>query len=266
MKKLLGTALAVAVVSLPALASASNPASAWADVEEVTFEPDAKDVTTATHVIIRGVFARSNMDASFPTYAKPQRGVFYYQCPAGKLDLCRLEWKDIAAAIGTTNCAGWGDGTKSPGTLNEWCAAKGTADLYPLHMGVQRTPWANGTCDGLKAVAAGMCGGDAGVTDTGVSKDTGTATSDTGSAVEDTGTATTSDTGTATTSDTGTAGATDTGSGAAPATPAAGSNDGCSIRATRAPSAGASSWAVGSALVMLGLFLRRDRALATKKK
>jgi hypothetical protein len=248
MKKLVA-ALAAVAVSIPALASASNPASAWADVEEVTFEPDAKDVTTATRVIIRGVIARSNMDASFPTYAKPQRGFFYYECPAGKLDLCRLEWKDIAGAVGTTNCAGWGDGAKSPGTINAWCAAKGTADLYPLHMGVQRTPWANGTCDGLKAVASMTCGGDAGV-DSGVTTDSGTVSTDTGSpAVEDTGTAAAIDTGTVE--------ATDTGGGAQPAAPAAGSKDGCSVGGVGA----SSSAPVGLALVVLGLFRVRNRSL-----
>lgn len=250
MKKLLGTALAVVVVSLPALASASSPASAWVDVEEVTFEPDAKDVSTATRVIVRGVVARSNMDASFPTYAKPQRGFFYYECPAGKLDLCRLEWKDIAGAIGTINCAGFGDGSKTPGTLREWCGAKGTADLYPLHMGVQRTPWANGTCDGLKAVASTTCGGDAGVdsgTDAGTGTDTGSATA------SDTGTSVAADSGTGSV-DTGTVEATDAGSSAQPAAPAAGTKDGCSVGGAPA----SSSMPFGVALLALGLFRLRS--------
>lgn len=193
MHKLLATSIFLGLLAAPSIASASNPASAWADVEEVTFEPNATDVTTATRVVIKGVFARSNMDASFPTYAAPARGYFYYECPSDKLDLCRLEWKDILAAKGTTNCAGWGDGARSPGTLRAWCEAQSTPELYPLHMGVQRTPWANGTCDGLKAYAAAPTCGDAGVADSGTTtKDSGVPSpADTGTvAREDTGTAT----------------------------------------------------------------------------
>lgn len=251
MTKLLPAALALVVVSLPALASASMPASAWADVEEVTFEPDSKDPSTATRVVIKGVFARSNMDASFPTYGKPQRGYFYYECPAGKLDLCRLEWKDIAAAIGTTQCAGWGDGAKTAGTIHPWCEKTSTAESYPLHMGVQRTPWANGTCDGLKAFAAAPACGDAdagvdgGVKDSGA-PDTGTSASDTGSAVTDTGVEPAEDTGNA---------AADTGTGGAPAAPAgADDKSGCSIGGV-----GSTSAPFAFAVVALGL-LRRRRA------
>lgn len=255
MNKLLAPAI-LAVLLTPALASASMPASAWADVEEVTFEPDAKDPTTATRVIVKGVFAKSNMDASFPTYAKPQRGFFYYTCPADKLDLCRLEWKDIAASIGTTNCAGWGDGAKSPGAIRDWCADKGTADVYPLQMGVQRTPWANGTCDGLKAVAATTCGGaDGGVSETGTT-DTGTTSSDTGTTSTDTGTAAT-DSGSTSTEDTGTSATVDTGTKPADP-PAAGTNDGggCSMGSS---AAGGSAFAL--ALVALGLISRRRAVL-----
>jgi MYXO-CTERM domain-containing protein len=265
--KLLPASLALVVLTVPALASASNPASAWADVEEVTFEPSAKDVNTATRVIIKGVFARSNMDASFPTYAKPQRGYFYYECPSGKLDLCRLEWKDIVAAIGTSNCAGWGDGAKTPGTIHPWCETTTTADIYPIHMGVQRTPWANGTCDGLKAFAAppvcsGTDGGvsDSGPADTGVA-DTGTTVSDSGST--DTGAQPVEDTGTATV-DTGTApsGGSDTGSGSAPAAPA-GTDDksGCSFTGAAGNAAASTTMLSPFALIALGL-LRASRRRA----
>lgn len=258
MKKLVAVGLALSALVVPALASASMPASAWGDVEEVTFEPDAKDVTTATRMIVKGVFARSKMDAAFPTYGAPERGYFYYECPAGKLDLCRLEWKDIASAIGTTSCAGWGDGAKTAGTLRAWCDAKSAVDAYPLHMGVQKTPWANGTCDGLKAYAAApVCGGtDAGV-DSGTTKDTGTATSDTGTTTTDTGTAVT-DTGSSTVEDTGTTSAADTGSGTKPADPPpAGTDDskGCSMGGV-----GAASTPFALALIALGLVSRRRRA------
>lgn len=256
MRKLLAPALGLIVLSAPAIASASSPASAWADVEEVTFEPNAKDVNTATRVIIKGVFARSNMDASFPTYAKPARGYFYYECPAGKTDLCRLEWKDIVAAIGTSNCAGWGDGTKTPGTIHAWCDAKpATPDAYPLHMGVQRTPWANGTCDGLKAFAAPpTCSGtDGGVSDTGAA-DTGSTTTDSGTSVTDTGTASTTDTGTTSPpADTGSAPATDTGS-APPAASGTDDGGGCSVGG-----AGSATAPFALALMALGLVARRRR-------
>ncbi len=253
MTKLLATTLALVVVSLPALASASMPASAWGDVEEIAFEPDAKDASTATRVVIKGVFARSNMDAAFPTYGKPQRGFFYYECPAGKLDLCRLEWKDIAASIGTTSCAGWGDGAKTAGTIHPWCETKTTAESYPIHMGVQRTPWANGTCDGLKAFAAApVCGAtdagvDSGATDTGTTTtDTGTTATDSGSPVTDTGSLPVADTGTA---------AADTGTGGAPAAPAgADDKSGCSMGGV-----GSTSAPFAFAMIALGL-LRRRRA------
>jgi uncharacterized protein (TIGR03382 family) len=240
MRKALASAVVLGLLVVPSIASASNPASAWADVEEVTFEPDAADATTATRVIIKGVFARSNMDASFPTYAAPARGYFYYECPSGKLDLCRLEWKDIAAAKGTSNCAGWGDGARTPGTVRAWCDAKGTAEVYPLHMGVQRTPWANGTCDGLKAFAAApTCGGsDAGPVDSG-------------------STTPPADTGTVAAADTGTSSPpADTGTPAA--TPAKGTDDGsgCSVGMIGANNV---FGIAPLALVALGLLSRRRR-------
>jgi hypothetical protein len=251
MNKLVAATVALGLLAVPSIALASSPASAWADVEEVSYEPNAKDVTTATRVIIKGVFAKSNMDASFPTYASPARGYFYYECPAGKLDLCRLEWKDIAAAIGTTNCAGFGDGAKSPGTLHAWCDAKTTPDAYPLHMGVQRTPWANGTCDGLRKFApAPTCDGDGGVADT------GTTTKDSGTTTTDSGSTTVEDTGTVSKSDTGAAPAADTGSPADQ--PAKGTDDGgaCSVGMIGATS----TFGIAPlALIALGLLSRRRR-------
>ncbi len=238
MNKLVAASVALALLAAPSIALASNPASAWADVEAVTFEPNAGDATTATRVIIKGVFARSN-GAVPPSYSAGARGYFYYECPAGQLDLCRLEWKEIASAIGTGNCAGYGDGAKSPGTLHAWCDAKTTPDPYPLHMGVQLTSWASGTCEGLKAYAAApTCSGD---TDAGT-KDSGTQPSDTGSpVVADTG-------GVVANPDTGTT----------PATPAKGSDDGgaCSVGII----GGASTFGIAPlALIALGLISRRRR-------
>lgn len=244
MKKLLA-AVAVLALSLPTLASASSPASTWADVEEITFEPNAKDPTTATRALIKGVFAKSNMDSAMaPTFAAPKRGVLYYECPADKLDLCRLEWKDIASTIGTTNCAGWGDGLEPAGAIKEWCAAKGASEVYPIHMGVQRTPWASGTCDGLKMFAAApTCGGvDAG-DDTGTTSDTGTL-ADTGTAVADSGT---------TTTDTGTS-VSDTGTKPADPAPAGRDDTGCTMGRG---SSSASAFAL--AMIALGFVVRRRR-------
>ncbi len=173
------------------VASASSPAGVWADVEKITYEPNANDVSTATRAVIHGVFVKSS--GGFPaTYAEPVRGYFYYECPSAQLATCRMEWQNIAQGVGTDSCAGWGDAQGSAGTVIEWCAAKPAPQPYPIHMGVQLTPYAAGYCAKAKAFAAApTCGGstDAGPAADAGRPDTGTAVVDTGTTpvVEDTG-------------------------------------------------------------------------------
>lgn len=258
MNKLLVALFASAVVAVPAVASASSPAAVFGDIEKVVFEPNADDPDTATRVAIYGVFAKSN-GATPPVYQPAKRGFFYYACPAGQLATCRMEWKEIKRAVGTPDCAGWGDSTKDGGTIHAWCDARpATAQPYPIYMGVQLTLYAAGTCSLAKAVAdPAACTTDAGTdasSDAGApEKDSGTPQKDSGTTEKDSGTPVATDSGTTTDKDAGTPPP----KGSEPTAAQPADSSGCSMGAN--PSSMAPFAAVPFALVALSAITRRKR-------
>jgi hypothetical protein len=101
-------ALASVVLGLSAsgatAAHASDAVGAYARPLKVVLEPDA---TAPVRVQIHGVIAVTN-PAVYPGYAQATCGYTYYQCPAGKESLCRMEWADIQKAVDRGLCVGWG--------------------------------------------------------------------------------------------------------------------------------------------------------------
>jgi hypothetical protein len=140
MKSMRTIGLAAALVSTlgAGVAEASYPAGVWVKVQGVEFEPSA---AAATRIRIHGtaMLYKGQSDVSFlDMYTEPARGVLYYECPAAQVATCRNEWNDIVANIDAPPevCVGLGDQSQPTGTLHRPGDALGTADVYPIHMGV----------------------------------------------------------------------------------------------------------------------------------
>ena len=149
----------------------------------------------------------------------------FFTCPVGSEDTCRLAWADLKKTIGTSNCAGYGEYYKAPGTIRDEGTALATPDAWVIGTGVYATPYAGGTCDLLKKVAdpAGDAGpGDSGPSDTGTKTDSGT------TPPANSGTTPPADSGTTPADSGGTSG--DTGSGG-PASNSSKDSGGCSVGA-----------------------------------
>jgi MYXO-CTERM domain-containing protein len=139
MKSVRVVGLAAVSISMLAagVAEASYPAGVWVKARGVEFEPSA-----AAPMRIRIHGAAMMYDGSttnrFWGYAEPARGVLYYECPAGQLATCQDEWKDIVANINAPLevCVGLGDQSQPTGRLRRSEEPPGTADAYPIHMGI----------------------------------------------------------------------------------------------------------------------------------
>jgi hypothetical protein len=158
--RILAAVMAVAAWAAGAgLARASDQNGVYARVASVQFEPSASDVSSATRVQIGGTFIIANGPVgSGDAYSAAVTGVVYYVCPAGKESVCRMEWTDIKNAAGAADCATWGSRSLVPvpglGVVRQ--SASGSADMYPIAMGVMRT--ANGQCPKLGGPPAGDLG------------------------------------------------------------------------------------------------------------
>jgi hypothetical protein len=104
-------------------------------------------------VQVEGVFALNfgQMAGSW-AYSSPKSGIMYFECPQGAEAQCRMEWADFKAAIGTMNCAGFGQNYTPPGTIRAKNMPLGNPDPWPVNMtlGVYLTQYAGGTCDQLR--------------------------------------------------------------------------------------------------------------------
>ena len=119
------------------VAQASYPAGVWVKAQGVQLEPSPD---APTHIRIHGVamlYDGSN-HTSYVGYTEPARGVLYYECPASQLATCRDEWNDIVRNIDAPLevCVGLGDLKQPTGRLRRPDEPLGTADVYPIHMGI----------------------------------------------------------------------------------------------------------------------------------
>ncbi len=132
----------VAVLAAAGQAAASDQTGVYGKITSVEYEPTAGDVNTATKVKVGGNFTVVNGPVgSGDSYTAAAQGFLYYSCPAGQDSVCRMEWADIKKAVGASDCATWGSRSQfpTPGLGSVRSAATGTADSYPIAMGVMRT-------------------------------------------------------------------------------------------------------------------------------
>lgn len=127
-------------------------------IEDVRYEPDPQQVSTALRARIEGWFAVAvdPGDGGGDEYNLPVRGEIYYACPGGMEAACRAEWAMLKSLIGSAACAAWGDRTYLGSDGNGTVRPLGTAtmtDLYPLG-GVSTT--VGGQCPAIKASAVAV--------------------------------------------------------------------------------------------------------------
>ena len=143
------TALAFVTASVGALASlaplgvahASAPTGVYVVPTRLDFSPDQ---ATATRVVIHGAFFVMDKGG---TYGTPSCGVMTFQCAAGSEAMCRMQWNEIAGAIGQQFCEGFGTWNMvSSAKLYSEGAALGTPDTWDLGMGISPGSYVGGQC------------------------------------------------------------------------------------------------------------------------
>ena len=152
-------------------ASATGPFGVFVHVSKVVYDNPVDPTTIEIHGAM--LVHNGDMTTMWPGYSNPAEGYMYYTCPAGMKATCQLEWKDIAANVGTaiTTCVGYGSDTVPlPGTLRSECDAPKNPDMYPISIGVQP---AFGPCQVIAAYLMnkpdGGCGASSSSTTTGSS-------------------------------------------------------------------------------------------------
>ncbi|NUN13311.1 MAG: hypothetical protein HUU55_06700 [Myxococcales bacterium] len=122
--------VAILFLMISAPAWASYPAAIWAHPEVVTLLPDAE---SPQQIRIEGYFMVTEVPGKWG-FAPVVHGWMLFECPAGKMDQCLLNWKDLVAKVGT--CLGFGDMNEFPGTVHPMDQTEAEPDLYPLGLGV----------------------------------------------------------------------------------------------------------------------------------
>ena len=85
--------------SLPSAPPPRRPVGAIAAVRKVVFEPDESH---PTRIQIHGSFTLW-VGSPFD-YGAIERGYMYFECPAGRAEECRRQWKQVEAAIDSPHC------------------------------------------------------------------------------------------------------------------------------------------------------------------
>jgi hypothetical protein len=128
-------ALACGAVAGTVRLAASDMIGVYAVIEKVVFEPAQGP---PERVQIWGAFAtadtRNNDD-----YGGPQKGYFYFSCPASQLTTCRNEWADLQAVAGKGAGVGFGARHMSNGRVRSATDKPESPDPYPIKMGVVKT-------------------------------------------------------------------------------------------------------------------------------
>lgn len=122
--------LAILFLTTATPALASYPAAIWAHPEVVTLLPDAD---SPKQIRIDGYFMVTAVPGKWG-FSPVVQGWMLFECPAGKMEQCLLNWKDIVAKVGT--CLGFGDMNEMAGTVHPPEQIEAEPDLYPLGLGV----------------------------------------------------------------------------------------------------------------------------------
>jgi hypothetical protein len=204
-------ALGLATLAAARPAAASDPMTTYVVPTIVDLEPSDD---AATRVVIHGAFFQLTSDTNF-SYSDPKCGVMYFQCAAGQEAMCRMQWKEIRAAISPTRvtCSGFGSlHVLSKAAIRVEGAPLGAPDTWDLGMGIGTGSHVDGKCPvalklacPLSATDAGAPAQDAGPAATGAA---GTSVAPTTGAAGTSGAAGTGAAGTGAAGTTGAAGAT----------------------------------------------------------
>jgi hypothetical protein len=149
-------ALLTGLAARPAVAS--NAVGVYVAASRVDMMPDA---ATATSVVIHGAFTLLRADG---TYAPPQCGQMYFQCPAGSETMCRMQWQDVGR-LGTMTgvCAGFGAmNVVSTATLRLEGSPLAGPDTWDLGLGVSYGSSIGGQCQPAKALSCPLAPGSGG--------------------------------------------------------------------------------------------------------
>jgi hypothetical protein len=134
-------------------ARASEPMSVYAVPSKVELIPDE---VNPTRVIIRGSFFFLQ-STTVMAYSEPTCGTMYFECKPGESMLCRMQWNEIRAQIGSSWCVGFGQKNAiSTAMVRPAGAAMGSPFLWDIGMGISPGTYVDGKCS--KARAA-QCGG-----------------------------------------------------------------------------------------------------------
>jgi hypothetical protein len=122
-----------AAVLVGGAARASDPIGGYLIVDRVVLEP--KD--SPTTIQIWGSFVLATGKGGY-SYGDPQRGYLYYKAPAGKVAVCRKEWKDLGKVAGTRQVIGFGSSydLTGLGKVRDGDKKPQSPDVYPLGDGL----------------------------------------------------------------------------------------------------------------------------------
>src|SRR5262249_46596655 len=114
-------------------ARASDRIGAFALVDKVVFEPDAR---APRRVQVWGTFTLVK-DTKGRSYTAPPRGYLYYSAEPGKEVLSRREWADFRKVAGTGEVVGFGRSSQRAriGNLRKPDQNPDSPDPYPLNFG-----------------------------------------------------------------------------------------------------------------------------------
>ena len=129
---------------------ASDPVGCYGVIEKVVFEPNDTEPSTVqiwgtfSFAVPRTAAGQPQPAGSFGTaangnvYAAVQKGYRYYTCAKGKDAACQAEWMDLKSVAGKREVVGFGTRWAMSGRLRAATEKPGTADVYPLNVGVTK--------------------------------------------------------------------------------------------------------------------------------
>jgi hypothetical protein len=142
---LFASVAAFAMLASASRAAASDPFTTYVVPSLVEMQPTEE---AATRVVIHGAFFHLTSGTDF-TYSDAKCGVMYFQCVAGQEAMCRMQWKELEAAIATTPtlCRGFGNKqVVTTATMYVEGQPLGTPDPWDLGMGIGLGSSVDGKC------------------------------------------------------------------------------------------------------------------------
>jgi hypothetical protein len=153
------------------VALASNPTGTYTVPSRVDLMPSE---AAATRAVIHGAFFQLTSNAG--GYDNPKCGVMYFECQAGQETMCRMQWSELLAAVGSKGfCSGFGAlNVVSTATIRAEGAALGAPDKWDLGMGISTGVSVDNKCPAAVALTCPLQGtADSGAPDVPATAGTG---------------------------------------------------------------------------------------------